>query len=86
MLYIGFVIRNPWSKRFAPVGVKAYSVTKNKSIELGIYKTSGLLGFGFNIDSYYFDHAGFSLDLELFGYQFDFHFYDNRHYEDRMTK
>lgn len=86
MLYIGFVIRNPWSKRFVPVGVKSYSVTKNKSIELGFYKTSGLLGFSFNIDSFHFDHAGFSFDLELFGYQFDFEFYDNRHYEDRMAK
>jgi len=83
MLYIGFSIRNPWSRRFSPIGVKAYSVTKNKSVELGLYKTSSLLGFGFNIDSFYYDHAGFSFDIDLLGYQFDFEFYDNRHHDER---
>lgn len=85
MLFIGLNIRNPWSRRWSAIRTRAFSVTKNKSIELGLYKTNSIIGVGFNIDSFYYDHAGFSFDVSVFGYEFDFQFYDNRHFDEQTN-
>ena len=83
MIYIGFVIRNPFSQNsqnFRLIKDKVITVSKNKTIEVGIYKTNAIIGGSFGITGFKQDHAGFSFDIELFGYQLDFIFYDNRHY------
>jgi hypothetical protein len=80
MIFIGFALRNPWSKRFVIVFDKAIKVTRNKSIEITLYKNTCLLEFGFSVTSFKQDHAGFSFDIGVFGYNFEFMFSDNRHY------
>lgn len=81
MIYIGFALRNPFSQRFDAVWTKDVRVTENKSIDMGLYKNNSILGFSFNITGLKQDHKGFSFDVELLGYSFDFNFYDNRHHE-----
>jgi hypothetical protein len=82
MIYLGFAIRNPFSRRFKPLKTWVFSLTKNKTIEAGLYKTSTIIGGSVGITSFAQDHKGFSFDIELLGYQFDCMFYDNRHHED----
>lgn len=80
MIYIGFAIRNPFTRRFAIVKSWVFNVTKNKTIEAGINKTDSVIGGSFSVTGFKQDHKGFGFDVELFGYQFDFMFYDNRHH------
>lgn len=80
MIYITFVLHNPWSNRHQIVANKVFSVTENKSIEIGLYRNSCIIEFSFTIRGLKQDHAGLGFDIGLFGYNFDFSFYDNRHY------
>lgn len=83
MIYIGFALRNPWSKqKFRQLKEKVVAVSKNKTIEIGLYRNDSILGFSFGITARR-DHAGFSWDIDLLGYQIDFIFYDNRHWDYR---
>lgn len=80
MIYFGFVIRNPfWNNRFDLVSNKLIPVTTNKSIEIDITKGSGIIGGSLSITARQ-DHAGFSFDIDLLGYNLFFIFYDNRHW------
>lgn len=79
MIYIGINIINPYSNRFDTIMTKFHSVTQNKSIEYGFYKTNVLLEASLNITAAIQEHKGFSIGLGLAGYSFDFTFYDNRH-------
>ena len=81
MIFIGFALRNPWSQSFDIVFYKAFAISKNKSIEISLYKNNCIVEGSFGITGFKQDHAGFSFDLGLFGYDLDFIFYDNRHYE-----
>jgi hypothetical protein len=81
MIFIGFALRNPWSQRFSIIFDKAFAISKNKSIEISLYKNNCIIEGSFSITGFKQDHAGFSFDLGLFGYNLDFIFYDNRHYE-----
>lgn len=82
MLYIGFALRNPFSRRHQIVLDKTISVSKNKSIEIGLYKNNNIFEFGFGITGFKQDHAGFHFDVGLLGYNVDFIFYDNRHHDE----
>ncbi len=82
MLYLGFAVRNPFSRRHEILRDYVFSITKNKTIELGFYKNNSIIGASFGITGYMRDHRGFHFDIELLGYQLDFIFYDNRHYGD----
>lgn len=79
MIYIGFTIRNPYWIRFDPIMTKYHSVTQNKSIDYGFYKTEVLLQASLSITTAAQEHKGFTIELGLAGYSFDFTFYDNRH-------
>ena len=83
MIYIGFVLRNPWNQRHIIVKNWVIAVTKNKTIEIGVYKNNAIIGGSFGITGFRQDHAGFNFDLEFMGYNLDFVFYDNRHYNER---
>lgn len=83
MIYIGFAIRNPFTQRHQQVKDWVISVSQHKTIELGIYRNNAIIGGSFSITGFKQDHAGFSFDIELLGYNLDFTFYDNRHYEER---
>lgn len=82
MIYFGFAIRNPFSRRHEILKDWVFKVSKNKSIEVGLYKNNSIIGGSFGITGMQQDHKGFHFDIELLGYQIDFIFYDNRHYED----
>ena len=83
MIYIGFALRNPWLKRHEIIVDKAITVTENKTIEVALYRNTCLFEFSFGITSFKQDHAGFNFDIGLFGYNFEFIFYDNRHYDEK---
>lgn len=83
MIYIGFAIRNPFKQRHEIVWCKDFKVSENKSIEIGIYRNTNIIEGSFDITSLKQDHAGFSFDFGMFSWNFDFHFYDKRHYDDR---
>ena len=82
MLYIGFVIRNPFSRRHEMVTTKTVQVSKNKSFEVGIYRNNSIVGGSVGITGFKQNHAGFSFDIELLGWDLDFTFYDHRHYDE----
>ena len=82
MIYIGFAIRNPFKQVHKIIADKVIRVSKNKTIEIGLYKNNSIIGCSFGITGFKQDHAGFNFDLELLGYNIDFIFYDNRHYDE----
>ena len=81
MINLSLNIRNPWHKGWSNnVFNRAYATPfKHKFIELECYKDGHILSFmlGWNIRC---DHAGFDIELGLFGYNVHFNFYDNRHW------
>lgn len=83
MLYIGFGLRNPWSRRHRQVKEWTTKVSTHKAIEFGIYQDNSIIGFGFGIIAGKRDHVGFHFDIQLLGYNFDFMLYDDRHYDER---
>jgi hypothetical protein len=85
MIYIAFALRNPWLNRHETIVNKEIAVTKNKTIEVALYRNTCLFEFGFGISSFKQDHAGFNFNIGFFGYDFDFNFYDNRHYDERTN-
>lgn len=83
MLYLSFSLRNPWSNVHRMIYNRFWKVSKNKTIEVGLYRNSCILEFSFGITNFKQDHAGFSFDIGLLGYNLDLTFYDNRHYNER---
>lgn len=83
MLYFAFAIRNPYSRRFQSVADKVIAVSKNKTIEIELFKTNSIVGGMFSVTGPKEDHAGFSIHVELIGYTLYFQFYDNRHRDQR---
>jgi len=82
MIYFGFSLNNPvWTNRFKTFWSRVWSVTKNKTLEIEVYRSHTLVGFSFTFAPFGRDHGGFSFDIELFGYALDFHFHDNRHWD-----
>lgn len=80
MFTLQFNIRNPYSSRFGIVLVKHGSITKNKSWELQIDKTSHILGFELSLTTRQ-SHSGCWLSFALFGYELIFNIHDNRHWD-----
>lgn len=79
MIYIGFVLRNPFIQLHSLVREWIHPVTKNTTAEIGLYRTNGIVGFGFSITGFQQDHRGVGFDLDLLGWNLDFTWYDNRH-------
>ena len=81
MISISLNIRNPWYKEWSKNLFSAVYDTpfKNKFIELECYKHGHIFSFMLNW-SIRQDHAGFDIELGLFGYNVHFNFYDNRHW------
>lgn len=81
MIYFSLAIQNPFSNRFNII--KSYNgsaILKHKHWEFNIYKTSDIIGIDFDI-THQCDHAGFSIQLSLFGYSAEYQFYDSRHWD-----
>ena len=85
MIYFGFAIRNPFLQRHKQVRDWVIPVSTNKTVEVGIYRNNSIIGGSFGVTGFKQDHAGFHFDLELFGWNLDFIFYDNRHYDERTN-
>lgn len=82
MINLNFTIRNPWSKRFDSIYARHGSTPFAKKFwELQLYKSSDVIAITVEV-THRQDHAGFRLELGLFGYNIDFNFYDNRHWND----
>lgn len=81
MINLSINIRNPWYKAWSKNLFTAVYATpfKHKCIELECYKDGHLLTIMFNW-SIRTSHAGVDFELGLFGYNFHFNFYDNRHW------
>lgn len=83
MIYVGFNIANPWSKRWTNVWNKVYPTPHpNKYIELEVLKDSTILAASFNFTTRQ-DHAGLTVEVGLLGYSFLFQLYDTRHWNSK---
>jgi hypothetical protein len=85
MIYIGFAIRNPFKRLHKQIKDWIIPVTKNKTIEIGIYRNTNIIEGSFSVTGFKQDHAGFSFDIGFLTWQLDFMFYDNRHYNERTN-
>ena len=85
MINISFYIRNPWSKDLSHHDYFYYhkKISKNKSFETQIYRSSvyNLLGLRLDFSWTGEDHAGPSLDIEFWKYNFNIKIYDHRHWD-----
>ena len=81
MISLNFNIRNPWNNTFKNLWCRAYDTPfKNKHIELEVTRDFTLVSFRFNWTVRQ-SHAGLDLEVGLLGYNVNFQFYDNRHWD-----
>lgn len=80
MIYFGFNIANPFSRRWDNVWAKVYDTPfKNKFLELELLRDNTILSFSFRW-AIRQSHAGVMIDLGALGYSFLFQLYDSRHW------
>ena len=80
MIYFGFTIKNPFSQKFMSIWEKSFSTPfEHKFIEVQFYKDSSLFSLNLDITARQ-SHSGLRLEIGLFGFCFEFNFYDNRHW------
>lgn len=80
MIYFGFNITNPWSKRWKGVWTHTYDTPfKHKYLELEVFEDTTVLSFSFQL-AIRQSHGGLTIGLGVLGYSFNFQFYDNRHW------
>jgi len=80
MINLDFTISNPFSKRFRILASKCKMLTKHKAVEANIYCTANIIKLSLVYSSRQ-DHAGLQIEFGLFGYDFELHFYDTRHWD-----
>jgi hypothetical protein len=81
MIYLSFSLANPFSNRFSVVYEKSGKTwNPHKFWDLTICKNSAIIGFCFDFTMRQ-DPAGFGFDIELFGWNIDYRFYDSRHWD-----
>ena len=82
MIYFGVSLRNPFvAHRFSCIWNPHGEISKNKTWELQFSRSHGLI-FSFTISTHFKQsHAGYSVELGLFGYIFQADIYDNRHWD-----
>ena len=82
MIKLQLEIRNPWSRdRFKNLGCVFGKITKNMTWEIEHTYHDGMLvdlDFEFTTKQ---DHAGLHFSVGFLGYNFDFNFYDSRHWD-----
>lgn len=85
MIKAALQIRNPFAKdnscKFD--WNKTISLTKNKTLEVQLWKSSCYNLFLFSVDLSWrgSDHAGPELNIEILGLDFTIKIYDNRHWD-----
>ena len=81
MIDFSLRIKNPFSNReYTSVWEGSRKLTKNKSVEAQLDRSSVVFAIGFGL-SFRCDHAGLTVDLGLFSWDFTGQFYDNRHWD-----
>lgn len=80
MINLDFTINNPFSERFRILASKCKMLTKYKAVEANIYCTANIIKLSLVYSSRQ-DHAGLQIEFGLFGYDFELHFYDIRHWD-----
>lgn len=81
MIFLSLSLSNPFSNRYSVVYHKTGKTwNPHKFWDLSICKRSSIIGFTFDFTTRE-DHAGFSLEIELFGWSIEYRFYDNRHWD-----
>ena len=80
MINLDFTINNPFSDRFRIVASTSKLLTKYKAVEANIYCTANIIKLSLVYSSRQ-DHAGLQIEFGLFGYDFELHFYDIRHWD-----
>ena len=90
MIHFSFNLSWPWFKDFEGLQhdyfYKAWRVTKNKTLELQISRSSDtLIGGSFRWDIHC-DHAGVLFDVSLFRRFIHVSFCDNRHWNDEENR
>ena len=70
---------NPWSDLFKPVWSWDKKVTKNKAVEVEVYRSNTVVEFEARLQ-HREDHAGLTIGLGLFSYTLRAQFYDTRHW------
>ncbi len=85
MINLNFAIDNPFSERFAILASASKKLTKNKAIEASAYRAATIitLSLDYTIRQ---DHAGLRIVVGLFGYEFQMHIYDVRHWDDEKQQ
>ncbi len=79
MIYINLSLINPWSDRFKPLWSWGRRLTKNKAIEVEVYRSNTVAEFEARL-RHREDHAGLTIGLGLFSYTLHIDFYDTRHW------
>lgn len=86
MINLNFNLRWPCSNRFRNIWCRHWSTPwQYKFVEAQLYASSDVFAFEFNY-SRRTDHAGLHIGVGLMGYNFDFNFYDSRHWDDEQGK
>ena len=87
MIYFNINIRNPkWWDRFANIKTWFWETPiKHKYVEVEVLKLDNLFRIEFQVTTQQ-DHAGFNIELGLFGYELHFTFYDNRHWNHEESR
>ena len=81
MIFLSLSLSNPFSNRYSVVYDKTGKTwNPHKFWDLNICKKSSIIGFTFDFTMRQ-HHAGFSLEIELFGWSIQCSFYDNRHWD-----
>ena len=79
MIYINLSLMNPWSDCFKPVRSWDKKITKNKAVEIEIYRSNTVIEFEARL-RHREDHAGLTVGLGLLSYTLRAQFYDTRHW------
>lgn len=87
MIYLKFLIDNPWFKPNDKFNSKDYmwkdiKLSKNKNFEIQIsrFEARELLNVNMDLRWQGQDHAGPELDVNVFGFMFNVKIYDSRHW------
>lgn len=82
ILYVAVDIHNPFTtNEFDNLWCGAWNLTKNKTLEAEVFHHNTLIGFHLDIRFWGQDHAGPSISLALFNYEFSIGIHDNRHWD-----
>ena len=79
MIYINLSLLNPWSDLFKPVWSWDKKLTKNKAVEIEVYRSNTVAEFETRL-RFREDHAGLTIGLGLFSCTLRAQFYDTRHW------